>query len=178
VIDDIYLQDVRRVLHNLKNMADRALAQVEDEAFFEPLGAEENSLALIVKHLAGNLRSRWSQFLTTDGEKPDRHRDREFEREPGDTRESLMRRWEEGWAIVFDELAALTMADLERTVRIRREPHPVVQALNRQLQHSSYHIGQIVLLAKHHVGDRWQTLSIPKRGSDQYNAEMSRKFGG
>ncbi len=176
MIDDIYLQDMRNQHRRLKDMAAKALAQMDDETFFEALGAGENSVALIVKHLAGNLRSRWRRFLTTDGEKPGRRRDTEFEREAGDTRESLMRGWEEAWAIVFDELAALTTEDLERTVQIRHEPHPVVYALNRQLVHSSYHIGQIVLLARHRAGDRWQTLSIPKGKSEEHNAEMSRKF--
>lgn len=157
-----------------KKVADRALAQVSDQQFFTTLDAESNSVALIVKHLAGNLRSRWTDFLTTDGEKPDRRRDTEFVIEPGDTRASLMERWEASWQILSASLDSLTPDDLERTVTIRGEPHTVTQAINRQLTHFAYHVGQIVLLAKHFAGARWETLSIPRGKSEQVNAAMRR----
>ena len=143
-------------------MAERAIAQVTDEQLTRTLDPESNSIALIVKHLAGNMRSRWTDFLTTDGEKPDRDRDSEFEIPPSN-RAELMRIWEDGWQRVFAALEPLSDADLSRTVTIRGEPHAVIQAIHRQLAHYASHIGQIVLLAKHLQSDRWQTLSIPKR---------------
>jgi hypothetical protein len=116
-----------------------------------------------MKHVAGNMRSRWTDFLTSDGEKPDRNRDGEFESEVRDTRETILAAWEHAWKLTIDTVAALGPDDLERTVRIRGEGHSVVQAINRQLSHYAAHVGQIVLLAKHYAGARWQTLTIPKR---------------
>src|SRR5262249_36746841 len=139
-----YLRDVAGEFRKHKNYADGALRQLDDDAaFFRPLGERSNSVAVIVKHIAGNLRSRWRDFLTTDGEKPDRDRDGEFVIAPQDTRLSLAEAWEEAWAILFRELAALTPADLARTVTIRGEPHAVFQAINRSLAHTAYHVGQI-----------------------------------
>ncbi len=143
-------------------MAERAIAQVRDEQLVQTLDSEANSIALIVKHMAGNMRSRWTDFLTTDGEKPDRNRDSEFEDAP-ESRAELMRIWEDGWDRVFTALGPLTDADLSRVITIRGQRHSVIQAINRQMTHYAYHTGQIVLLAKHYQGERWQTLSVPKR---------------
>jgi hypothetical protein len=152
-------------------MAERAIEQVSDEEFFFLIDAEANSIALIVKHIAGNLRSRWTDFLTTDGEKPDRDRDSEFER-AGDTRGSLMKFWESSWQVLFDNVEPLSSEDLSRTVSIRGEPHTVIEAINRQLTHYAYHVGQIVFLAKHLRSADWKTLSIPKKRSAEFNKSM------
>lgn len=170
--DREFLDEAARGFRRFKKLADRALSQVSDDDFFATLDAESNSLAVIVKHLAGNLRSRWTDFLTTDGEKPDRRRDSEFLIEPEDTRASLLDRWEAGFQVLSASLESLGPDDLERTVAIRGEPHTVIQAMNRQLTHFAYHVGQIVLLAKHFAGPRWETLSIPRGKSEQVNAAM------
>lgn len=164
-IGRLYLDDLGDRLAKLRTLAERAMAQVDDEAFFRVGGEVENSISLLVKHLSGNLRSRWTNFLTSDGEKPDRDRDAEFEHRGGDDRAALMASWESSWEIAEETLRSLTTADLIRTVHIRGEPHTVVAALNRQLAHNAYHTGQIVHLARHHAGDRWETLSIPRRRS-------------
>lgn len=170
-----YLDDVRTQFRKMKELAEKALAQVSDEAFFAQLDPESNSIALIVKHVAGNARSRWTDFLAADGEKPDRGRDSEFIVEPGDTRASLLERWEAAWQALFDALAPLTAADLERTVLIRGEAHTVMQAINRQMAHYAYHLGQIVYLARHYAGSRWQTLSIPRGKSEEFNRTTGAK---
>ena len=177
-IADLYLDDVRRQFHGQKKLAEKALAQVDDTNFFRTLEPESNSIALIVKHIAGNSRSRWTDFLKSDGEKPDRHRDTEFEKESRDSRQTLMERWEDGWRALFENVDPLGPADLERIVTIRGEPHTVVKALNRQLTHYAYHIGQIVFLAKHFAGARWQSLSVPKGKSEEFNARMRAKSEG
>ena len=164
MIEQHYLDDSVLQLRKLKAQADKAMAQVDDAHFFALLDADANSIALIVKHVAGNMRSRWTDFLTSDGEKPDRHRDSEFEREAADTRDAVLERWEAGWEVLFNTLMSLGPGDLGKTVPIRNEPHTVVQAINRQVSHYSAHVGQIVLLAKHFAGPNWKTLSIPKRG--------------
>ena len=161
-----YLEETIRQLRKLKDLADKAMAQIRDENFFSTLDAESNSIAVIVKHMAGNMRSRWTDFLTSDGEKPDRQRDLEFEIEVRDAKESLLKRWEIGWRCVFDALTPLKPEDLGTTVVIRGEPHSVIQAINRQLTHYAYHVGQIVFLAKHAAGPRWQSLSVPRRKSE------------
>jgi hypothetical protein len=148
------------------------MAQCPDEALFESLDAESNSIAIIVKHIAGNMRSRWTDFLTTDGEKPDRNRDTEFEDAPK-TRAQLMELWERGWKCVFDALAPLGDEDLVRKVVIRTEPHSVMQAVNRQVAHYCYHVGQIVYLAKHLAGSKWQTLTVPRKKSAEFNARVA-----
>ncbi len=163
MIEQHLLDDCVFQLRKLKAQADKAMAQVEDPQFFALLDPDANSIALIVKHVAGNMRSRWTDFLTTDGEKPDRDRDSEFERGTADSRQAIMARWDAGWEILFTTLTSLGPADLSRSVTIRDEPHTVVQAINRQLSHYSAHVGQIVLLAKHYAGPNWKTLSIPKR---------------
>ena len=163
--DRDWLVDVRVQFEKMKRLAEGALAQVGDDQLNVALDAESNSLAVIAKHVAGNLRSRFTDFLTTDGEKPDRNRDGEFEIEGSVARQTLMEDWERGWQVLFGALEALTTADLRREVVIRGERHTVVQALNRQLAHHSYHVGQIVFLAKHLQSDRWKTLSLPRRRS-------------
>jgi len=159
-----YLKDSLALFRQYKKMGEAAMAQVGDEQLFAPLDSESNSIALIVKHMAGNMRSRWTDFLTTDGEKPDRNRDTEFV-EPPSTREALIEMWEEGWGCVFAALEPLTDADLGRTVYIRGTAHSVMQAINRQMTHYAGHCGQIVLLARHYCQDQWKSLSIPKKRS-------------
>ncbi len=157
-----YLADALQVFRNYKSLAERAMEQVSDRDLYATLDGEMNSIAIIAKHMAGNMRSRWTDFLTTDGEKPDRRRDGEFEDAPS-TRQELMAMWEAGWQCVFTALAPLTDADLGRAVTIRAEPHSVMQAINRQMAHYSYHTGQIVLMAKHFASEGWQSLTIPRR---------------
>ena len=171
-IESEYLQSAVKSFSTYKDLADRAMAQVTDEQFFMSLDAESNSIAVIVKHLAGNLQSRWTDFLTSDGEKADRDRDSEFELSDSTTRAQLQQAWDRGWRCAFDTLNALTPEDLERTIHIRAEPHSVVKAINRQLMHGAYHVGQIVFLAKHFASGAWQTLTIPRRASQALNAEM------
>ena len=157
-----YLEDARAVLKQYKSLAEGAMAQVSDADLFALLDGEANSIALIVKHMAGNMRSRWTDFLTSDGEKPDRNRDSEFV-EPPATREALMRIWDDGWRLVWAAIDPLTEADLGRTVYIRSEAHSVMQAIHRQVAHYASHTGQIILLAKHYRGAEWKSLSIPKK---------------
>ena len=166
-----YLDDVLASFQNLKSTTERAVTQVRDEHFFAALDPESNSIAVVMKHMAGNLRSRWNDLLTSDGEKPDRHRDREFEVDT-DSRVNIEAQWNAGWRVLFEALEALTAEDLQKIVQIRGEPHTVLQAINRQLTHYAYHLGQIVLLAKHYAGSEWQTLSIPRGQSEAYNARM------
>jgi len=157
-----YLQDALTVFRSYKKLAEGAMAQVTDEELAITLDSEMNSIALVVKHMAGNMRSRWTDFLTTDGEKPDRPRDTEFV-EPFTSRAELMERWEAGWDHVWRALGPLTDADMDRVVTIRGERHSVMQAINRQLAHYSYHVGQIVMLAKHFRSEQWKSLTIPKK---------------
>jgi Protein of unknown function (DUF1572) len=167
-----YLEDSLELLRYYKKMAERAMDQVNDEQLYETLDGESNSIAVIVKHMVGNMRSRWTDFLTSDGEKPDRNRDSEFV-EPPATREALLQIWDDGWALVFGALEPLSDADLGRTITIRGEAHSVMQAINRQLGHYANHIGQVVLLAKHFARDRWQSLSIPKNKSADFNRKVA-----
>ena len=170
-----YVQDSVELFGYYKRLAERAMAQCPDEALFTVLDKESNSIAIIVKHLAGNMRSRWTDFLTTDGEKPDRNRDTEFEDAPK-TRAELMAVWERGWKIFFDAIGPLTDADLTKTVMIRNEPHSVTQAINRQMAHYSNHIGQILFLAKHlttRATGKWESLSVPRGQSKQFTAEVT-----
>ncbi|MGH9369601.1 MAG: DUF1572 family protein [Thermoanaerobaculia bacterium] len=166
-----FLRDALSQFRGLKRHAEKAMAQVSDEDFFATLDPNSNSVAVIVKHIAGNLRSRWSDFLTSDGEKPDRRRDSEFELEPSDTRAGLLERWEAGWRTLFAAIEPLSPEDLAREVSIRGEPHTVMKAINRQLTHYAEHIGQIVLLAKHLAGDGWQTLSIERGKSEEFTRD-------
>jgi hypothetical protein len=158
-----YLDDVRLQFRKLKKLAEGALSQVKDDELLVTLDPEANSLAVIMKHMAGNLRSRFTDFLTTDGEKPDRNRDGEFEMAGKPTRAAVMADWESGWARLFETLDSLTDEDVLLEVTIRREPLTVIQALDRQMTHHAYHVGQIVFLAKHLRSAEWKTLSMPKR---------------
>jgi hypothetical protein len=167
--NESYLEAARREFRRLKRLADAALAQLDDRELLLPLGAGDLSAALLMKHFAGNMFSRWRDFLTTDGEKPDRDRDSEFVISLADTRERLTERWDGGWSCLFETLDTLREEDLARTVLIRREPHSVLQAIQRQLTHYAYHTGQIVLAAKCLVGPRWQTLSVAKGQSRSFN---------
>ena len=171
----LYIDEAFRSLRGHKRLADGAMAQLSDEQFFAAPSPESNSVAIIVKHLAGNMRSRFTDFLTSDGEKPDRNRDREFVMHDDAKREEVLRSWEQNWELVFQTLNSLHPEDLERTVTIRGEPHSVLQAINRQVAHYAYHVGQIVFLAKHWKGAEWKTLSVPKGQSEQVNAKMMQK---
>jgi Protein of unknown function (DUF1572) len=166
-----YLEDSVGLLLYYKKLAERAMEQVTDEQLFAALDPEANSIAIIVKHMAGNMRSRWTDFLTSDGEKPERHRDREFA-DPPTTRETLMAGWQEGWNCFFQALAALSETDLARTVTIRGEAHSVMQAINRQMAHYPYHVGQIVLLAKHFAREQWESLSVPRNRSEEFSRKV------
>jgi hypothetical protein len=166
-----YLEDSLEVFRYYKRLAERAMVQVADEQLFTSLDVEANSIAIIVKHMAGNMRSRWTDFLTSDGEKPDRNRDTEFTDAPV-TREALMQLWEQGWQGVFSALEPLSDADLTRTVTIRGEPHSVMQAINRQIAHYANHVGQIVLLAKHLQHANWKPLTIPRNQSANFNQKV------
>ena len=166
------MKDVLSRFQNLKELADRAISQVSDEQFFTTLNSEDNSIAIIAKHMAGNMRSRWTRFLESDGEKPDRHRDREFEIDPKTTRSTIMKDWETGWSLLFTTVKALHPQDLDAKVRIRGNHYTVLEALNRQLIHYALHVGQIIMLAKHFASDTWKTLSIPRGQSEEYNRKM------
>ena len=163
-----YLADTIALLRHYKKLGERAMSQAADENLTSALDPESNSVALIVKHMAGNMRSRWTDFLTTDGEKPDRNRDTEFEAPPA-TRAGMLRVWEAGWDCTFRALESLADADLSRSVTIRNEPHSVMQAIQRQLTHDSYHVGQIVFLCKHFQSAKWNSLTVPRRGSAEFN---------
>jgi len=167
-----YLEEVRRQFRGHKRLAEGAMAQLKDEELFITLDPESNSVAILAKHLAGNMRSRFTDFLTTDGEKPDRHRDQEFELTSATTRADVMRWWEEGWARVFSAIENLKSDDVMRQVTIRGEPHTVLQAINRQLAHYSGHVAQIVFLAKHIRSAEWKSLSIPRGKSEEVNRRM------
>lgn len=167
-----YLEDSLEVFRYYKKLGERAMAQVSDLDLFATLDPEANSIAIIAKHMTGNMRSRWTDFLTTDGEKPNRNRDSEFI-DPPSTREALLADWEDGWSRVFVALEALTDADLTRTVTIRGEAHSVMQAINRQLAHYPHHVGQIVLLAKHLASSRWESLSVPRNRSAEFNTQVA-----
>ena len=164
-----YLNDARREYRRLKDLADRALAQISEEDLFHVPDPASNSLAVVIKHMSGNMRSRWRDFLTSDGEKPDRHRDKEFVLDEGDTALALRTRWERGWQHTLGALDALEADDLGRSVAIRGESHTVVQAIQRQLSHYAYHVGQIVQLARSRAGDDWRALTIPRGASEEFN---------
>jgi hypothetical protein len=170
-----YLADAIKRFRESQTQCDRAIAQVPFERWSHRLDPESNSIATLMLHLSGNMLSRWTDFLATDGEKPDRNRDSEFEDPDTLSREALVRRWSGGWACLFATLSALTEADLARTVTIRSQPLTVMEAINRQLTHYAHHAGQIVLLAKHLAGREWQTLSVPRHGSAAFNAAMMKE---
>jgi hypothetical protein len=162
-VGSAYLAEALRVFRQYKELGERAMDQLQPAQLVATLDAESNSVAVIVRHLAGNMRSRWTDFLTTDGEKPDRDRDSEFELDPTTTPAAVRRWWEEGWACVFAAVEPLRPEELLRTVTIRGVPHTVLEAIDRQIAHYAYHVGQIVQLARHYAGPRWQTLSLPRR---------------
>jgi hypothetical protein len=174
-VEEHYLAEVVSEFRKMKTLAERAMAQMSEAQLFRQIDAESNSIAIIVKHIAGNARSRWTNFLTSDGEKADRRRDTEFELEPADTKAALLEQWDDGWRRVFAAVEPLKGEDLLRTVVIRGEPHTAMQAINRQLTHYAQHIGQILFLAKHLAGEKWQTLSIPKGKSEEFNERMRKK---
>ncbi|MGB7437170.1 MAG: DUF1572 family protein [Candidatus Acidiferrum sp.] len=169
-----HLTDSIDLFRYYKKQAERAIEQCPEQGLFATLDNESNSIAIIVKHMAGNMRSRWTDFLTSDGEKQDRNRDSEFE-EPPKTRAELLALWEQGWKTVFDALAPLSDADLNRTVTIRTEPHSVTQAINRQIAHYSYHVGQITFLAKHFAAQsgQWTAITVPRKQSADFNARVA-----
>lgn len=173
-----YLADALESFRSYKKLAEKAIAQASDEELFLTLDEEANSIAHIVKHISGNMISRWTDFLTTDGEKPDRERDMEFVITPEmKDREVLMQQWERGWRCLFDALEPLRPEDFDRSVLIRGEAHSVIEAVNRQLTHYAYHIGQIVFLAKHFRSAGWQSLSIPRNKSAEFTAYLEEKAG-
>lgn len=171
-----YLDEAFRQFRGYKRLAEGAIEQLKDEELFVTLDPESNSIAILMKHIAGNLRSRFTDFLGSDGEKPDRHRDAEFEITPSASRAEIMRWWEQSWEILFSAIKGLSPDDLERTVTIRAEPHTVLQALNRALAHHASHVGQIIFLAKHLRSTEWNTLSVPRGKSEEINAKMRAKF--
>jgi hypothetical protein len=172
MIGQHFLDDTSVQLRKLKTLADKAIAQTKDEHFFRLLDAEANSIALLMKHMAGNMRSRWTDFLTSDGEKPNRERDREFVHET-ETRAAIQSVWEDGWALLFRTIDSLKEDDLGKTVRVRGEAHTVLEAINRQMTHYAQHVGQIVLLAKHYAGASWTSLSIPRGKSKEIDVAKS-----
>jgi hypothetical protein len=166
-----YLEESLVLFRQYKKLAEGAIEQVRDEQLFAALDGEMNSIAVIMKHMAGNMRSRWTDFLTSDGEKPDRNRDSEFV-DPPETRAALMEIWEDGWSRVFGALGPLKDSDLSRTVTIRGEPHSVMQAINRQIAHYASHCGQIIFLAKHFAADGWKSLSVPRGRSAEFTRRV------
>ena len=171
-----YLADALHTFRDYKKLADRALAQTSEEDFFRTPDPESNSIAVIAKHMAGNMLSRWTDFLTSDGEKPNRNRDMEFEMLPNTTKADMLAFWEKGWQCLFAAIEPLTADDLMKTIKIRGQDHTVVQAINRQISHYANHIGQIVYLAKHFKSGEWQTLSVPRNKSAEFNAYLKEKL--
>jgi len=169
---DSYLKDSISLFQHYKKLGENAIAQCPDGGLFATLDEENNSIAIVVKHMTGNMRSRWTDFLTSDGEKADRNRDSEFEAPPK-TRAEVLDLWDAGWKCVFHALEPLNEASMTKTVTIRGEEHSVMQAINRQIAHYSYHVGQIVLLAKHFAGANWKALTIPKKKSAEFNADVA-----
>ena len=172
-----YLTDALQTFRDYKTLAERAFAQISDEDFFKTIDPESNSIAVNMKHLAGNMLSRWTDFLTIDGEKPERNRDLEFVMLPKTTKDDMIAYWEQGWKCVFDAVEPLKPEDLMRTITIRGQDHTVIQAINRQLAHYAYHVGQIVYLAKHFKSSEWQSLSVPRNRSSEFNAYLEQKLG-
>ena len=166
-----YIEDSLSLFRYYKKLGEGAMEQLSDQQLFVSLDPEMNSIAIVMKHIAGNMRSRWTDFLTSDGEKPNRNRDSEFESTPS-TRAELLKLWNDGWDRVFSALEPLSDSDLERTITIRGEPHSVMQAVNRQIAHYSYHVGQIVFLAKHLNASRWKSLSVPRNKSAEFNRKV------
>jgi len=171
-----YLTDALQTFRDYKKLAERAFEQISEEDFFKTIDDESNSIAVNMKHMAGNMLSRWTDFLNTDGEKPERNRDIEFVMLPGTTKDDMIAYWDIGWKCVFDAVEPLKPEDLMRTIRIRGQDYTVVQAINRQLAHYAYHVGQIVYLAKHFKSSDWQSLSVPRNKSAEFNAHLEEKM--
>lgn len=171
-LTDSYLKESISLFRYYKRLGESAIAQCPDEGLLRTLDGENNSIAIVVKHMAGNMRSRWTDFLTSDGEKPERNRDAEFE-DPPKTRMEVLDLWDAGWKCLFTALEGLSDANMTETVMIRGEAHSVMQAINRQMGHYSYHVGQIVMLAKHFAGDNWKALTIPRKKSADFNADVA-----
>jgi hypothetical protein len=171
-----YLEDALRTFRDYKKLAEGAFQQIDDADFFRTIDEESNSIAVNMKHMAGNMLSRWTDFLTSDGEKPERDRDMEFVMLPETTKADMIAYWEQGWKCTFDAIEPLQSEDLMRTVTIRGQDHTVVQAINRQLAHYAYHVGQIVFLAKHFKSSNWQSLSVPKNKSAEFNKYLEEKI--
>jgi hypothetical protein len=169
---DSYLKDSIAIFRYYKKLGENAIAQCPDAGLLAELDEQSNSIATIVKHLHGNMLSRWTDFLTTDGEKPSRNRDSEFEMAPK-TRAAILDLWDAGWKCFLGALEGLSDADMTKTITIRGEAHSVMQAINRQVAHYSYHIGQIVYVARHYAGGNWKTLTIPKKKSQEFNADVA-----
>ncbi len=169
-----YLKDALNNFRSYKRLGEEAMSQLEDSDIFRLIDPEANSIAMLVKHMAGNMRSRWTDFLTTDGEKPNRHRDQEFVIDPATSRAELMDTWEQGWNCVFNAVTPLQAEDLTRHVYIAGKQHSVLQAISRQLLHYAGHVNQIVLLAKHYRGAEWKSLSIPKGKSESFAREFEK----
>jgi len=170
-----YLEDALGNFRSYKKLGEEALAQTRDEDVFRLIDPDANSIAILIRHMAGNMRSRWTDFLTSDGEKPDRHRDREFEIDPGTTRADVMKWWSDGWQCVFDAVSPLNSDDLARRVFIAGREHTAMRAISRQLLHYAGHVNQIVLLAKHFRGPEWKSLSIPKGQSETFARQFEQK---
>lgn len=170
-----YLDDALRNFRSYKKLAEEALVQTRDEDMFRLIDPDANSIAILIKHMAGNMRSRWTDFLTSDGEKPDRYRDREFQIDPGTTRADVMKWWDDGWRCLFDAVSPLKSDDLARKVFIASREHTAMQAISRQLLHYAGHVNQIVLLAKHFRGPEWRSLSIPKGQSETFARQFEHK---
>jgi len=170
-----FLDDALLTFRDYRKLAEKAMAQIDDEDFFRTIDPESNSIAVIMKHMVGNMISRWTDFLTTDGEKPERDRDMEFEMLPGTTRADILAYWEKGWTRVFAAIEPLTPDDLLRTVTVRGQDHTVMQAIDRQIAHYASHVGQIVYLAKHYKSSEWQSLSVPRNKSAEFNAQLEKK---
>jgi hypothetical protein len=170
-----YPADALQTLRDYKKLAEGAFAQTGDEDFFKTIDEESNSIAINIKHMAGNMLSRWTDFLTADGEKPERNRDLEFVMLPETTRDEMLAYWERGWACVFNAIEPLQPDDLMRTVTIRGQDHTIIQAINRQIAHYAYHVGQIVFLAKHFKSSEWQSLSVPRNRSAEFNARIQNR---
>jgi hypothetical protein len=167
-----YLKEAIDGMRALKDLADKSIAQVDDEDLHRQLDDEANSIAVVMRHIGGNIRSRWTDFLTTDGEKPNRERDLEFEPPPARDRAAILSDWERAWQVLFATLSSLAPSDLMKTVTIRGEPHTVLRAIERQSRHYASHVGQIVLMAKHWRGGAWKTLSIPRGRSKDYQGPV------
>ena len=174
-VSQLYLHDIRASFRAYKKLAEKALAQIKDEEYFVILDEESNSIAIIMKHMAGNMISRWTDFLTTDGEKPDRNRDLEFVIENEATIDEVFAYWERGWSCLLEAVESLQPADLDKQVFIRGKAHSVVQAINRQMTHYAYHIGQIVFLAKHIRSSEWTSVSVPRNRSASFNEYLKQK---